>query len=254
VRAVPWAWGLVVLVGAVRLANVTHRPTRQLARRRRSPGLVERLGRVVRRGLGRSADAEGDRRTGWAVVVGPVLLLVYPVAAVLAVGAYLGIPAWRRWSSARSAREELVAELPWLAGLVRLGVGAGLPVGRALHEAVSRTSGPASEALADALARARRGASLADAIEGLRPVLGEEGRPLVAALVASVRHGAPVGPALEAAAVDLRTRARRRAEVRARKVPIRMLFPLVTCILPAFILLSVVPMVGGALRELGPGI
>ena len=187
-------------------------------------------------------------------MVGPVLLLVYPVAAVLAVGAYLGIPAWRRWSSARSAREELVAELPWLAGLVRLGVGAGLPVGRALHEAVSRTSGPASEALADALARTRRGASLADAIEGLRPVLGDEGRPLVAALVASVRHGAPVGPALEAAAVDLRTRARRRAEVRARKVPIRMLFPLVTCILPAFILLSVVPMVGGALRELGPGI
>ena len=253
-RAVPWAWGLVVLVGAVRLANVTHRPTRQLARRRHSPGLVERLGRVVRRGLGRSADAEGDRRTGWAVVVGPALLLVHPVAAVLAVGAYLGIPAWRRWSSARSAREELVAELPWLAGLVRLGVGAGLPVGRALHEAVSRTSGPASEALADALARTRRGASLADAIEGLRPVLGEEGRTLVAALVASVRHGAPVGPALEAAAVDLRTRARRRAEVRARKVPIRMLFPLVTCILPAFILLSVVPMVGGALRELGPGI
>ena len=253
-RAVPWAWGLVVLVGAVRLANVTRRPTRQLARRRRSPGLVERLGRVVRRGLGRSADAEGDRRTGWAVVVGPALLLVHPVAAVLAVGAYLGIPAWRRWSSARSAREELVAELPWLAGLVRLGVGAGLPVGRALHEAVSRTSGPASEALADALARTRRGASLADAIEGLRPVLGEEGRPLVAALVASVRHGAPVGPALEAAAVDLRTRARRRAEIRARKVPVRMLFPLVTCILPAFILLSVVPMVGGALRELGPGI
>ena len=253
-RAVPWAWGLVVLVGAVRLANVTHRPTRQLARRRRSPGLVERLGRVVRRGLGRSADAEGDRRTGWAVVVGPALLLVHPVAAVLAVGAYLGIPAWRRWSSARSAREELVAELPWLAGLVRLGVGAGLPVGQALHEAASRTSGPASEALADALARTRRGASLADAIEGLRPVLGEEGRPLVAALVASVRHGAPVGPALEAAAVDLRTRARRRAEIRARKVPVRMLFPLVTCILPAFILLSVVPMVGGALQQLGPGL
>ena len=108
--------------------------------------------------------------------------------------------------------------------------------------------------MADALARAWRGASLADAIEGLRPVLGEEGRPLVAALVASVRHGAPVGPALEAAAVDLRTRARRRAEIRARKVPVRMLFPLVTCILPAFILLSVVPMVGGALQQLGPGL
>ena len=54
--------------------------------------------------------------------------------------------------------------------------------------------------------------------------------------------------------MDLRTRARRRAEIRARKVPVRMLFPLVTCILPAFILLSVVPMVGGALQQLGPGL
>ena len=252
--AIPWVWGLLVLVGAARLTSVTQRSTRQLASRERSPGPVDRLGRTVRRRLGRSADAEGDRRAGWAVLAGPALLLVHPLAAVLAVGGLLGIPVWRRWSSERSAREELVAELPWLASLVRLGVGAGLPVGLALHEAASRTSGPASEALADALAGTRRGASLADAIEGLRPVLGEEGRPLVAALVASVRHGAPVGPALEAAAVDLRTRARRRAEVRARKVPIRMLFPLVTCILPAFILLSVVPMVGGALQELGPGI
>ena len=254
VRAVPWAWGLVVLIGAARVASATLRPTRDPVRRRRTPGPVDRLGRVVRRKLGRASDADGDRRAGWAVLVGPALLLVHPIAALLVVGVLLGVPAWRRWSSERLAREALVAELPWLAGLVRLGVGAGLPVGQALHEAASRTSGPASEALADALARTRRGASLADAIEGLRPVLGEEGRPLVAALVASVRHGAPVGPALEAAAVDLRTRARRRAEIRARKVPVRMLFPLVTCILPAFILLSVVPMVGGALQQLGPGL
>jgi hypothetical protein len=32
-----------------------------------------------------------------------------------------------------------------------------------------------------------------------------------------------------------------------------MLFPLVTCILPAFVLLSVVPLVATSLRDLGVG-
>ena len=75
----------------------------------------------------------------------------------------------------------------------------------------------------------------------------------MAALVGSIRYGAPIGPALDLVAADLRLRARRRAEVRARRVPVRMLFPLVTCILPAFVLLSVVPMVAASLRDLGAG-
>jgi len=51
-------------------------------------------------------------------------------------------------------------------------------------------------------------------------------------------------------AADLRAGARRRAETRARKVPVRLLFPLVGCTLPAFVLVTVVPPVLGALGSL----
>ena len=64
------------------------------------------------------------------------------------------------------------------------------------------------------------------------------------------RYGAPLGPALERIAADVRRRRQRRAEEAARKVPVALLFPLVLCILPAFALLTVAPLIAGALREL----
>ena len=41
-----------------------------------------------------------------------------------------------------------------------------------------------------------------------------------------------------------------RAEEAARRVPVRLLFPLVLCVLPAFALLTVAPLLAGALRSL----
>jgi hypothetical protein len=41
----------------------------------------------------------------------------------------------------------------------------------------------------------------------------------------------------------VRADVRRRAEARARTVPVRLCFPLVACILPAFALLTVAPAV-----------
>ena len=44
-------------------------------------------------------------------------------------------------------------------------------------------------------------------------------------------------------AASIRARARRRAMARARTVPVRLLFPLVFLVLPAFLLLTVAPVV-----------
>ena len=64
-------------------------------------------------------------------------------------------------------------------------------------------------------------------------------RSLTDALAVTERSGAPIGPALARLADDSRASTRRRAEARARTVPVRLLFPLVFLVLPAFALLTV---------------
>src|SRR2546430_4269965 len=66
-------------------------------------------------------------------------------------------------------------------------------------------------------------------------------RPLVDALLASDRLGAPVGPALARLAGEERAPSRRRAEAPARPVPVRLLFPLGLLVPPPVGLLTLGP-------------
>ena len=67
-------------------------------------------------------------------------------------------------------------------------------------------------------------------------------------LATSERSGAPVGPLLTRLAAEERSRARRAALVRARKLPVRLLFPLVFLLFPAFLVLTVAPALIAGLR------
>jgi tight adherence protein C len=80
----------------------------------------------------------------------------------------------------------------------------------------------------------------------------EELRAAAAALEAAERWGAPPAEALAARAEALRSRTRFHAEAEAGRAAVRLVFPLVLCFLPAFILLTVVPTVAGSLRALNP--
>jgi tight adherence protein B len=75
------------------------------------------------------------------------------------------------------------------------------------------------------------------------------GMALLALLAASERSGTPVGAALVRLAAVTRAQARRRAMARARTVPVRLLFPLVFLVLPAFLLLTVAPVVLASLTH-----
>jgi pilus assembly protein TadC len=141
---------------------------------------------------------------------------------------------------ARAEAAAIGRELPVVLDLLGVAVGAGCTPFLAV-EVASRWAPPT---LADRLAAVPRacrlGAALADALDDLgrtTPALG----PLADALAATDRLGAPVGPALARLAATARADTRRRAEARARTVPVRLLFPLVFLVLPAFGLLTVVP-------------
>jgi tight adherence protein C len=66
----------------------------------------------------------------------------------------------------------------------------------------------------------------------------------------SHRVGASVRGSLKALVDDLRAERRARAEERARRAPVKMLFPLVFLILPAFLLLTVGPVLLSTVRSL----
>jgi tight adherence protein C len=208
------------------------------------------LGTAVLRRVGRPADAPTARRLGHAVLAGAVAV---PVLAPAAVPVALTVWAWPGMKAKRRARRRLAAlaaDLPDVVDLLVLAVGAGLTVQLAVRSVARRAPGPLGAELARACDEVSLGRRLGDALDDLPDRAGETCRPLVAALVASERYGSPLGAALERLAHEVRADRRRRAEEAARKIPVKLLFPLVSCTLPAFALLTVAPLIASAVRSL----
>ena len=141
---------------------------------------------------------------------------------------------------ARRDAAALRAELPVTLDLLGVAVGAGCTPYLAVDMAARWAPPEMAARLSGVQDACALGATFADALDDLAaraPPL----RPLADALLASDRLGAPVGPALARLAAEQRAELRRRAETHARRVPVRLLFPLVFVVLPAFGLLTVVP-------------
>jgi tight adherence protein C len=133
------------------------------------------------------------------------------------------------------------------ADLLAVAVAAGLTPFLAVQLAADFSPEAVARGLRAVVAAATDGMRLAEALDD------EAGRnralaPLLAILGASERSGAPAGPALSRLSATTRARARRRAMARARTVPVRLLFPLVFLVLPAFLVLTVAPVVLAGLR------
>jgi hypothetical protein len=152
-------------------------------------------------------------------------------------------------SRTRANDSGLARELPVVLDLLGVAVGAGCTPYLAVDVAV-RWSPPSIAAPLAAVTRAcALGASFESALDDTAratPLL----RPVADALLASDRMGAPVGPVLARLAEEERTVLRRRAEAHARRIPVRLLFPLVFLVLPAFVLLTVIPGLAAGLGRL----
>ena len=209
-------------------------------------------GSSLRERLARRLPARLPRRSALVALAAAVCLPVVPAAApVVAIGAWW-LPIARARRAERRQLAAFAADLPDVVDLVVLAVDAGLTVPLAVAAVARRAEGPLGAELCRVCDEHRLGRRLADALDDLPARAGESVRPLVTALVASERYGAPLSAGLGRLADDVRRQRRRRAEEAARRVPVKLLFPLVTCTLPAFALLTVAPLVAGALRQLHP--
>ena len=248
------AWAALVLLPAWR-----HRPAParvralvpELERRPASkvPGV---LGRAIRHAAGRPAEPVADLRLGWSVLLGLVAAIASPPLGLLLGVAWWCWPVLRRRQEERRRAEAVVVALPDLIDLLAVAVGAGLTVPLALVAVGPRLTGPLGSAVTEVERRTSLGVRRTEALESLCHEVGEVARPLVAALQGAERYGTPLGPVLERLATEARLRRRRHAEAAARRTPVRLLFPLVLCTLPAFALLTVVPLLAGSLSSLRP--
>lgn len=191
-------------------------------------------------------------RRSWILVVGVVasgLLFGPEIAIALAVGV-LCWPRVRGVLRQRRERSAIEEALPDAIEMLILVVRAGMTPHQAVTLLTERAPAPIRPAFVEVDRRRTRGSSLADALRALPELVGAGADVVADTLAMAERYGTPIGDALEQLSTDVRERRVRRAEADARKLPIRMSFPLVVCTLPSFVLIAVVPAVLGALSSL----
>jgi pilus assembly protein TadC len=224
----PWvlgaSWGVLVALPVVARA-------RRLVIAGRMPGPSSTRGSPLRV---RSIAVFGRASARLAAIGGPVVRVLADLRA-------------RR--AKRSAERQVARELPIVLDLLGVAVDAGCTPYLAVETAAHWSPPVIAHEFGSVLRACALGVGFHTALgqlAGRAPQL----RPLADALLATERLGAPVGPMLARLAAEERTALRLRAEAHARRVPIRLLFPLVFLVLPAFVLLTVVPGLASGLSQL----
>lgn len=149
----------------------------------------------------------------------------------------------------RRHRDRVASAVPDVIDLLRLSIDGGCTVAIALRAVANEHSGVLAPELSALDRDLAEGTGVAAALEQFIIRLGDPVRPLCAALLSSERYGLPLGAVLDSLAHEAQAARRRRTEIRARRLTITMLFPLITCILPAFAMLTVVPLLVSGLRS-----
>jgi tight adherence protein C len=68
-------------------------------------------------------------------------------------------------------------------------------------------------------------------------------RQLVTALVQAQKHGVPLAETLRIQSAEMRSKKQQHTEEKAAKLPVKMIFPIIFCFLPVFMIVSVLPTV-----------
>ena len=200
--------------------------------------------------------AERLRSNGARVAIAAVGMVVAAMAVGLFGAALIGgfgmlLHRVRPVLAERRRRLAIDRELPDGIDLLVLGVHAGLTPRQGVD--LLAHSGPESmrPACAEVIRRTERGRSFADALHAIRDMLGERAGVIADVIATADRYGFPLGPVLDQLATEARSARRRLDEADARRLPIRLSFPLVACTLPSFVLLAIAPAVIAALSSLG---
>jgi tight adherence protein C len=138
--------------------------------------------------------------------------------------------------------ERLRTELPDAIDLLTISVEAGLAFDAALAQVARNTEGPLGQEFFRVLQEMQIGTGRIDALRALSERTDlDELRVFVGAMVQAEGFGIPVANVLRVQSREMRVKRRQRAEEKAQNVPVKILFPLIFCIMPALFIVVLGP-------------
>jgi tight adherence protein C len=155
-------------------------------------------------------------------------------------------------SRAGARRKAVQHELPDTMDQVTIAVEAGLAFEAALARVAANKGSVFANELARTLQDIQLGVPRSEALDGLATRCDTpELRHFVSAVKQAERYGVPIANILRVQSSELREKRRQAAEEHAMKIPVKVLFPLIFCILPTLFIVMVGPAAIGIARGFG---
>lgn len=178
---------------------------------------------------------------GWSGIFFVLPIVILTLMGFTIPSAWVSQMALNRQTSIRKA-------LPDTMDLLTISVEAGLGFDAALSQVMRNVPGPLSQEISRMLQEMQIGATRVQAFRNLSDRTDvEELDAFVLAMIQADMFGVSISRVLRAQARELRQKRRQRAEEIAQKVPVKLLFPMIFCVLPALFVVILGP---GVLRIL----
>lgn len=163
------------------------------------------------------------------------------IGAAFAFGGFLAPDLYLN-HKAEARQEEITRELADTIDQITICVEAGLGFEAAMARAARSGEGPLGEELRHTLQDIQVGVPRLTALDLLlERTDSSDLRHFVVAVTQAERYGVPIAQILRVQATELREKRRFRAEEKAQKLPVKLLFPLIFCVLPVLFIVLVGP-------------
>ncbi|MDQ0894607.1 type II secretion system F family protein [Agromyces ramosus] len=190
------------------------------------------------------------------------LMFVYsggpePWKVLLAVGAALMLfflPDVLINSRAHDRQQAIQRSLPDVLDQMTIAVEAGLGFDAAMAKAARNGTGPLAEELIRVLQDMSIGRTRRDSFMELeRRTKIDDLRRFIRAVIQADQYGVAIGDVLRVQAGEMRLKRRQRAEEQAMKVSVKILFPLIFCLLPVLFIVLLTPAAIGMMSSFSGG-
>jgi tight adherence protein C len=226
----------------------------KLGRRLTPLGQIERLERMLDI-AGSPSGWDADRVLAFKMIGSLVFAIVGALLGNLLHGSFLGVvlgaigavgglyaPDLALYQVGYNRTERMRKALPDALDMLTISVEAGLGFDAALAQVARNTEGDLAQEFFRVLQEMQIGLGRSDALKGLadRTTLPEL-RGFITAMIQADAFGIPIADVLRIQAREMRIKRSQRAEEKAQKVPVKVLFPLIFFIMPAMFVVIIGP-------------